>query len=218
MNQIVISELSKCFNKKHSTFILECYDYLRDVVPFDGENVFVSGGFFPRRFIGAPLRDIDVYINGDNNYLVEVVEDYRRLDWNVKCTNMKSYDGEEAKRDLHFICNKDGEPNIDLIAFHEPKSIFHIEKFDLNIVQLALTDDCFHFINDDIFEHLENKHMNFTGNICMRTFERIIKYTKLGFLMEEEELAQVRNAFVREIECRADQRRQPKQNINEVPF
>lgn len=203
LNHLTISETSKSFSKKHSNFISECYDYLRDIVPFDGEKIFVSGGFFPRRFIGAPLRDVDVYVNGDDQYLAEVIEDYRQLDWKVNHTLEKAYDGEgegNTKRVLHYICSKDGEPNIDLIAFHEPKSVFHIEKFDLNIVQLAISDDCFHFVNDDIFEYFETKHMNFTGNICTRTFERIIKYTILGYLMELEELAHVRNSFIEKIE------------------
>lgn len=209
---------SNLFPKKHSNFILECYDYLRDVVPFDGENVFVSGGFFPRRFIGSPLRDIDVYVNGDDKYLEEVIEEYRRLDWEVAKTLKKTYDGENENnnRALHYICRKDGEPNIDLIAFHQPKSIQHVEKFDLNIVQLAMSEDYFHFTDIDIFEHLEKKHMSFTGNICMRTFERIVKYTKLGFNMEEDELSMVRNDFIENIQVRYKQK-QKKEN-EEIPF
>ena len=199
MNTISISEISKCFPKKQSNFILECYDYLRDIVPFDGHKIFVSGGFFPRRFIGSTLRDIDVYVNGDEAYLVEVIEDYRRLDWAVIEVFEKTYDKEENKRNLHFICSKDGEPNIDLIAFHQPKAVSHIKSFDLDIVQLAITDDEFHLVDMNIFQQLENKLMTFTGNICTRTLERIIKYTTLGYRMDADELIVVRNAFVEKI-------------------
>jgi|SRR3990167_2093702 len=201
MNYFSVEIIKNTFSTTHTKFILECYDFLRDVVPFDEENIFVSGGFFARRWIGAPLRDIDVFVNGDEKYLENVIEEYRGSDWKVVKTYEKTYDEEtiEPQRSLHYVCEKENEPKIDLIAFHRPQSIDHIDTFDLNIVQLAMTENGIYFPNIDLFKHFENKSMNFTGNVYLKTFERIIKYTKLGYTTEEEETAQVRNAFIQKI-------------------
>ena len=44
-------------------FMHRCYDELQAYVPFDGDNLFVAGGYFIRKLIGAQIRDIDVYVN-----------------------------------------------------------------------------------------------------------------------------------------------------------
>ena len=209
------------FNKKINDFLFENYDYLSERVPFDDDKVFVAGGFLPRRWIGSPLRDIDLYVNkDDDNYLQNVIEDYRCLDWTVRETLEKSYDPDGEKRQKHWIVSKDGEPNIDLIAFHQPKSIDHIDCFDLNIVQYAFTENYFHCPHSDLFDHLQNKEMYFTGNICMKTFERIVKYTKMGYSMDENLLANVRNSFVAKIkEIEQKKREEAAKTIDEeVPF
>ena len=208
MNTFEIKHIDKMFPGRRGEFILECYDFLRDIVPFDEENIFVSGGFFARRWIGAPIRDIDVYVNGHESYLENVMEEYRTIGYIVKKQYQKTYDGEESGRSLHYVCEKENEPKIDLIAFHKPKSILHIDTFDLNIVQIAMTEDYIHYPDFNLFEEFENKRMQFTGNVFMRTFERIIKYTKLGYTMEEEETSQVRIAFIEKIkQMERDRRR-----------
>src|SRR3990167_4651983 len=123
---------------QHQKFFKDCHDFLREYVPFDGSNLFVSGGFFPRRWLNQPLRDIDVYVNGDEQYLEYLKEEYSRLGWTVKPAI-----GYGGKDELHHICSKeeDGEKiQIDLISFHQPKSIKHIETFDFDICQIAMDE------------------------------------------------------------------------------
>ena len=187
-----LSNLKLQFPRRWAKFFSECREYLEDYAPFDGKNLFVSGGFFARRAINQPIRDIDIYVNGDEKYLECLKEEYLRLDWTVKETvGYKS-----PSKNIHYVCSKKDETfELDLISFHEPKSVEHISSFDFNICQIAMDEDYLYFgagTNATLL-CLEKQEMLFTGVLGSKTFQRAIKYTKLGFALSEEDQASIAN-------------------------
>ena len=44
-------------------FEKKCREFLSVYAPFDGDRLFVAGGFFARFYHDLPIRDIDIYVN-----------------------------------------------------------------------------------------------------------------------------------------------------------
>lgn len=196
-----LKQLSKLQPGHWERFFTECYDYLRDYVPFDGQNLFVSGGFFARRATGKPIRDIDVFVNGDEDYLNYLTEEYTRMGY-VVSTSLSYVDSNDGR---HLLCKKqeDGkEILIDLIAFHEPKRVEYIKGFDFNICQIAMDEQFLYFGGGDAeaLDSITNKRMIYTGSLGSRTMERALKYTRLGFELSDTCTTAIANDYV--LKCR----------------
>lgn len=186
----------KILNNKNNIFdkfVLECCDELYDLVPFDGDNLFVSGGFFARKFIGAPIRDIDVYINRDEKYIEYLRNDYERLGYkineNSSITNQKyiKLDKVNEKEETEF--------SIDLISFHEPKNASYIETFDFDICQFAMNED-YIFTGNSSWQSLIDHKFHYTGNLGGKTIQRMTKYMKLGFNIDDISIQKIANSYV----------------------
>ena len=175
-------------------FFKDCHQFLSQYVPFDGDNLFVAGGFFPRKFHNLKLRDIDVFVNSQE-YLEFLLEEYKNLDWQVKTQEKYNLPGTEGPKRIHYLCTKQDENEhieIDLVPFHDPKSPEYIKTFDLNICQIAMDENFVYFVDEQtVINDLSNKHMRFTGNCKETTFHRVVKYTKLGYEMTYADMTNV---------------------------
>jgi len=168
-----------------------CRKYLLKYVLFEEKKCFVAGGFFPRFYHNLPIRDIDIYVN-DHEYFQTLENLYKEL-------------GYKQTRQLHLFSSfsKQGSPNIDLIAFHNPLNSNFVSTFDFTICQGWIDEFDHNIPTKDIVEKklIFNQAANF--NITSsdygkmnNTLTRLVKYVKLGFDIDNEQLSLIHQALV----------------------
>ena len=169
-------------------FMHRCYDELQAYVPFDGDNLFVSGGFFIRKLIGAPIRDIDVYVNKLS--LEAVIAQYKDIGYFVIGSSLYNN---------NFFTLKSDENNltIDVIGFHYPKSITYIDYFDFNVCQIGLNENEIYVPIGNNIDDLYNKKLVFTGCCYRKTIKRLAKYLQMGLAVDDGSLEMLTSCFIR---------------------
>jgi hypothetical protein len=177
-----------------ATFSELCRDYLSNYVIFENDRCFVAGGFFPRFYHNLPIRDIDVYVN-DTEYFEKLQGIYREMGFYYVREDPEFVSLEHPSTTRHF-------PNIDLIAFHEPKSVKIVESFDFNICQGWMNEEE-HYIPEIA---ISTKSMRFVPQSINANFStysksnnsltRLLKYVSLGFTISEAELTLMHKAMI----------------------
>jgi hypothetical protein len=185
-------------------FAEKCREYLSQYVPFRGRDCFVAGGFFLRFYHDLPIRDIDVYVN-DGKYFETLADLYSNLGF--KLISQDRTVPVEHRGKFYKFKVPDSSLEIDLIGFHEPKDTSYTGKFDyMNCMSWMNGED--HFIADLIdskklyfnprCEILESTSDVRANNILLR----MLKYAKLGFELEPEEVKKI-------YKCLLDYRKRP---------
>ena len=146
---------------------------------------YVSGGVFVRLYNDLPMKDIDVFAKGTDNYqaLLAYYRDYRKaiiISSNVCLTKLEL-----------------NGTNIDLVNKKNNLQInSNVLNFDFTFLQLAATinpdDDRFTIqtYSDYAMDDLMSMRVRSTGNLLMgtpknNTLNRFMKYARLGFDIEE---------------------------------
>ena len=168
-------------------FMHRCYDELQAYVPFDGDNLFVSGGFFIRKLIGASIRDIDVYVNKPS--LKTIITQYTDAGYYVIGSSLYN-------NNFFVLKNNDNLFTIDLIGFHEPKSLSYVDGFDFNICQIALDENEIYLPTQNSIDDLYDKKLKFTGNCYKKTIKRLAKYLQMGFTVDDASLEMMTRSFL----------------------
>lgn len=160
----------------------QCGHYLNSLVP-DFRHAFVAGGFFPRLFHHLPIRDVDVYVDGDEMF-IQFVREYK---------NMSGFSLlKESPRHFRFQ-ESSSKIMIDLIGFHSPKSTSYLQAFDFTICRGYYHKNRFGTFGASDFDDIKNKKLRFTGKSMYATNDnnvlcRLRKYLDLGFKIEDNEL------------------------------
>jgi hypothetical protein len=171
-----------------------CREYLEKHVLFEEDRCFVAGGFFPRFYHNMPIRDIDVYVN-DDKYFQKLYGLYSDMGFLID---------RESSDFVSFLHPNptDHTPNIDLIAFHQPRSVDIVDSFDFNICKGWMTED-----KQDIpLYAISSKKMKFESKSLDANFgcyvkennslTRLIRYVNLGFTMSDYELGLMYQAML----------------------
>ena len=162
-------------------FMESCYRELGYIVPFDKNNLFVSGGYFIRRFLGLPIRDIDVFVSRENYN--SVLEQYFDIGYSCSIFNKNG--------DFHTLKNSENNFSIDLIGFHNPNNFSCIRYFDFNLCQIAMDEInvyiCSHYVLNELFD----KQLRFTGFCYRKTIRRLVKYLKFGLEIDNVSLENI---------------------------
>lgn len=166
-----------------------CRQYFELYVPDLNADCFVAGGSIPRLYHHLKVRDIDVYVNTQ-----EVFDEFEKI---YKEAN---YELKASQENFRKFLNPSTSVEVDLIHFHNPKSVEYVTGFDFSICQIAfsqnrLVDLC------KSFPDIVNKKLRFTGNMdhvpekyriqqtsSKNILTRLKKYLSLGFEIEDEHL------------------------------
>lgn len=167
------------------TFTKQCGEFLNSYIP-DFKRCFISGGFFPRFYHNLPIRDIDVYIDYDDDF-TDIIKEYRNLpDWILEMTNRRHFRFREKSSNIR----------VDLIGFHNPRSPEWVNKFDFTICRGFYHKDLLSFQGTFDYMHLQKKELRFSGS-CVHTtgdnhvLARLKKYLDLGFTIDDNQLKSI---------------------------
>lgn len=148
-----------------------------------GHNGFIAGGCFKNIFTNTKVKDIDMFFRNETDYTNAKILFDADNDYEFYYENKKVY----------AVKNKETGIVVELIRwkFGEPEDI--INDFDFTITKFCLyskpkeDDDGFENMiihHNKFFEHLFMKR-TVIDNKCLfpaSTFERVIKYTKYGYM------------------------------------
>lgn len=173
-------------------FESKCLGFLSSYVPFDGDRIFVAGGFFCRFYHDLPIRDIDIYANDDEAFR-KADEELEEAGFEMVHTFQKN--NESWPSMIRYVA-PDGI-QIDLIGFHRPRSLAYIKTFDFWHCQIAM-DESSGLVCDSItMECIEQKVIKYNTfkneprKVKNNSLVRIKKYEKLGFTIDDEELTAI---------------------------
>jgi hypothetical protein len=156
-------------------------DFLYDYV-CDFDKVFVAGGFFPRLYHNMPESDIDLYINNNASF-EEVKKEYINNCFIVS----------ERNNFVKFQ-DKNTGMKIDLINFHDPKSVAFVDQFDFSVCQMIMGNGSL-LCNLQIFTDVQNKALRFTGHLKHSNSRNILlrlkKYLDLGYTIDDANLTMI---------------------------
>jgi hypothetical protein len=147
-------------------FDKKCREFLKDYVPFHGEDVFVAGGFFPRFYWNMEMHDIDVYVS--KGHLPKLLEEYslcERFGTPVR-----------HNPDYHTIPVKDEKLSIDIISFHDPQDKTFVNKFDF-LQCMYLMSETYNDLDWSLlhtpFACIQDKHIMINLHYSLHSQERL---------------------------------------------
>jgi hypothetical protein len=164
-------------------FESKCKSYLQNYIP-DLSKCFVAGGFFPRLYHNLPIRDIDVYVGSDDDF-IGFVQDYQKI------PNIETI---KTKRKFYRFRNQTTGIEIDLIGFHKPRDITFLKIFDFTICQGYFEGNQFQTYSTETLKDIVQKRLRFTGfnayveGSSNNILTRMKKYRDLGFEITTEDL------------------------------
>jgi hypothetical protein len=149
-----------------------------------GHNGFISGGCFKNAIMGEPVKDIDVFFNGDLDFCKAVICFRENKDF------VKAYETERVSA----FKKKESDITVELVrtVFGNPKDV--MDNFDFTVTKMAMYKDEY----DNRYKVLY--HNRFFEDLCMKrlvidcknmtmplgVFNRSLRYTKYGFNMCRE--------------------------------
>lgn len=176
------------FVETHDTwdeFSVRCRKFLDQYIP-DPRRCFVAGGFFPRFYHRMDVRDIDIFVDGDDTFL-SFREEYLQSGFKQIVTKGPKH----AKLvDPHTnLC-------VDLIGFHRNKTPNHLLNFDFTICRIFFNKNRLGYIDYSDFSDIVGKTLRFTGKSMYAAGEnnllvRAKKYVDLGFKLNDNELTRM---------------------------